>query len=345
MVSIGMRLAVAVAAAGFVTLAACKKREPELTWREVALPGFSLELPDTRSMGPKDAGERYAAGTIRRGRSTRPVHVVGVNWQPGVLSTDEELTDMMEMMAKAMSDTPVKPRVTGTPVRETIAGEPAVRLDFAVGPMALRLVEVTCGGRAIQLFAGAPESPDEIMDRMVATFRCTPIAEREAEIAPDRSPVGFEGLPDGWKRTEIDGSGFAITDGVTLAFFAPLSDAGAIERIGFDKIIGAMLEIALGGWDPSDTFHSTRHGASRDIAFGTAPNEDSTIDVGATTWNCPGGAPIFAFAMNLAAETPAESRANAIDILSRARCLGPGEQPPAFELTELLADEEEDVIE
>lgn len=331
-----MRLALPALVA-LAALSACKPKE--LRYEHVVLPGFSLDLPrspDRTGLGAVESRTLYAAGSIKRGQSRDPMHLVAISWQPGLLSTEEEIVDLVEIMAKSMSEMPVQARVAGKPRLDTIGDQRAIRVGFTIDRMQLELVEVVCGARAIQIVAGAAD-PAPILERMLGSFRCAPDPAREAELDPDRSPVGFNGLT-GWERMDMEGAGFGISDGTTLAFFAPVADMRAVDRLGFDKILASMLEVSFGAWRPADTLHAVRHGVSRDIAFGRTTSDGQEAFLGATIWKCPHGPAIFAFALDLGAESEAAARDAAVDVLTRARCLDPGESAPRFPLAAEGAD-------
>lgn len=312
-----------------IAMSGCR-RDRALAYERVELPGFSIELPKSPNMGPivtASDRERYPAGQIKRGQVREPVHVAALSWQPGVLSTQEELTDMIKIMATAMASKPVTPRITSPARADTVAGKPAMRIGVTIEPLELELVEVTCGGRAIQIMVGA-RAPGPIIERMLRTFDCHPDPAREPELATDRAPVAFDELT-GWSAM-ANPEAFTIINGTTVAVFSVTSDAHQVEKLGFVKVVGAMIETMFGAWTLDTSERPTRHGRTRDLVFGDAVDDGEAIRIAAGLWPCPVGPAVIGLVMQASDGDRAQFRETAIDVLMRARCLNPGETPPAL---------------
>jgi hypothetical protein len=307
-----------------VVLLACK-RDTATAFERIELPGFSIELPAGKTRSGEGERSQYASGQIKRAHEKRPIYVVGVSWQPGASSTPEDLEAMATAVGAVLAD-----KGGGAPQvvdrkQLTIQGRPAGGITVKAGKIQVQLVEVTCGGRALQLVVGAVD-PASLVERMTGSLACHPDPDSEGRLGTDRSPVGFDGL-SGWNRLDNPDS-FAISDGEVIAMFSAVPDTSALSGGGADKVIDHMMRAILGDWTRSGEDRLTGHGRTRQVFYGQAMIEGELAHIAVSIWTCPDAPGV----VGLVIHEPGKPRAEVADILLRARCLGPGEEPPAFEL-------------
>jgi hypothetical protein len=315
------------AALGFLLLAGCEKEgspgRTDQPWDRVELPGFSVEMPPGTDMSGPNAGTSYQAGTVKRARTGEPVHITAASWQVGALSTDEELEALGTAAAAALAPATGKPTIITSKRREAINGQPAARLTMEMEPFEMELIEVTCGGRAIQLMVAAVEATP-LADRMVRSIDCHPDPVREKELSTDRAPVGFDGLT-GWYKTP-EPAAFTITDGTTLALFQTIPSSDVLKGDTFERAMGSLMQSFLGSWTAGGSDRPSRHGNTRQVVYGRSSSEGEPIDVAATLWACAGGITTVGMVIH----PTSVPRETAIDVLFRARCLAEGEAPPTL---------------
>lgn len=314
-----------VAAAALLGLIGCKPGK--IDFHRVDLPGFSLELP-TELVYRGDPRADYAVGAVKAERRSRPPYVVHVTWEAGPLSTPDELAAYGRLSVDAIGD-PAN-TVAPSPVESFQVGEhPAVRMSLLLRGSPMVLVEIACGQRAVRIAAWTPRGGAVIVDRALASFRCTPVAELEAADAV-ADPVGFDGVDTllrGWMKVEAEPGQLAITDGSMIALFQKTPGSAPLPVDAIDRMLPGMMKLGGAGWQARGREHKQGPHGGRDVFSGVMTADGEAYDAVVSLWPCSSNG-VLAMVLH-----DGQGRDAALDMLLAARCPRPGdarlELPPA----------------
>jgi len=305
----------------YLLLLVCKPASVD--YHRVELPGFSVEVPTTL-VYRGDLRADYPTGAVKDKQRTPPF-VVGVSWSTGALSTLDELDGYGKLMAQgigARGEVRVVSREAAT-----VGDAAAVRLEVAIKSMPMLFVEIICGKRKIQITGTKPEA-----ERVIESLRCTPIAELEATPGTTEL-VGFDAPAEavtGWSRGEAEPGQLAITNGTTVAVFAPTPDATGVTPDAFERLLPGIMEVAGIGWVGKGRERGTGPEGAREVWYGKMKIDGDDLPGAVTMWPCTGrSGGIMAIVVH-----PTEvARSAALEVVMKARCARPDDPPLALPTT------------
>ncbi|MBA3539027.1 MAG: hypothetical protein H0T79_05320 [Deltaproteobacteria bacterium] len=295
-------------------LAGCGERKVE--YHKVEFPGFVLEVPTAVEYAGNRIRE-YTAGSTKA-ISERNGRAVFVTWQPGVLSTPDEMASYVKAIASLMPK-PTSAVTTGTATPETVGGQKALRIDATIETMRMLLVEVECGKRSVQLAALAYRGVDAIMAKMVSTFACTPIATAEARVGGVPIGVDDPALLAGYYHTE-DPEMYSLTNDAVSLMFTSAPGGDREDADALHKMIPAMFG-AHGVW--KNRRRETR--GARTYQHGDVTVDGTTLAALIVLWNCDDDRTDAVMALAMAPErTDIDA---VVEVLGKIRCAKPGDAP------------------
>lgn len=292
------------------TAAGCK-REPQLVRRE--LPGFSILVPDGKTMGTPTL--EYASGYLAIAVAS-PIRVAVMGWSAGSKMDSEQTRMMLQLMAPMVhSATPgtitTQPGPTGTPV-ET--------MEMKTDALPLLVSQVECGRRNLWLATGADSAGDDFHRRLLMSLLCKPDPAAEATLSDVRVALQVD-LP-GWYAASRDDGQLQLTNGTSAVVLQPMA-GGVSPQV--TEVIAPALNAAFHG---SVTVEAASGG--RVNLHGSV--EGSPVVGWAKLIPCPASKTLV---MALA---PDQAASDEIDqAFARARCLPPG--APAQKWPDPPADE------
>ncbi len=307
-------IAVAVAALG------CSKAKVEVEYHKLALPGFAVEVPTHVKADPSAA---YIEGQVQ---SKFGYRVVLVSWQLGGIDDVEKFPTTVRTIVDQFA---IAKKLTFEPAVATkIGGQAATRVDGAFADVKLSFADVTCGARSVLLGVSGLRDFEQMRDRLFASFTCTPIPDQEKElIAVARAAVGSVPIgvdaPDtlaGWRRVDDDPVTLTITNGKTIAMFAPMP----LEEATDGKAIVPKL-VAGGVFTKTGSMMTGNPKSILEIERGTIVSEGETSMGAVTKWTCDDRA-VVAVTMSAAAA----DRDSAMQWLTKLRCGKPDDAPLAL---------------
>ncbi len=297
-------------ALALLLLVGCK-RSVEL--HRVDLPGFSLELPASVHYAG-DGKTDYRSGSVR---DLGDRLVVFVGWQPGEISTVDEMPVAVRAIVAAV---PSLAGLSLSPARAVeVGGQKATRIDSKIEGIAVTFADITCGKRSVMLGFGAARDFEPTRDRILASFRCQPDAAEDAALAA-AAPIGVDdpAVLAGWSRVANDDA-FAMTNG-RLAVLAVAAPSGGSAT----GVIGRMIPSLFAGvgakW--AERGRETRGG--REYVRGTMTADGDETPGVVAAWACGNGGDD---AVIVLAFGPDDAIDEAIDFIGKLRCARRSDPP------------------
>ncbi|HEY7373367.1 MAG TPA: hypothetical protein VIF57_14495 [Polyangia bacterium] len=173
-----------------------------------AMPGFEIDLPDGEVA---DKGSGYRKGKLTIHDVNGVPSFVMVKWEPGGLSSDEDI----EQSAKAMAAVQhVEARSLSVRPDAAVAGKDRRSWAARFGHSTFWETEVVCGARVVTLETESDRwGVERLHRRVAASFRCRPDPVKEQLVGD--TPVTFD-VGEGWYRVKSPPGEVQLTDRKTI---------------------------------------------------------------------------------------------------------------------------------
>lgn len=173
-----------------------------------AMPGFEIDLPDGEVA---NQGSGYRKGKLTIHDVSGVPSFVFVKWEPGGLSSDEDI----EQSAKAMAAVQrVEARSIAVRPDASVTGKDRRSWAARFGQSTFWETEVVCGARMVTLQTeSAHRGVERLHRRVAASFRCRPDPIKEQLVGD--TPVTFD-VGGGWYRLKSQPGEIQLTDRKTV---------------------------------------------------------------------------------------------------------------------------------
>jgi hypothetical protein len=219
-----------------------------LTARE--LPGFTVSLPD----GNVTQNLAYLDGSFKIENLAGTGANLQVQWEPGKMFEDDELTMLSAAITHAVEAT-----LDGAPQRGTTAhGNKSVVLRAHGDKGDLVVTVIECGARRVTVMTVGASDTGTLHQRVVDSFVCHPDPKSDAEIGA--LPWTID-LPASWQKVQAPAgqAHYLDTSNGSMLVIRGLSEAP--DRNGLKALIepvmaAAGMTVTLGAWS-DDRFPMT----------------------------------------------------------------------------------------